>query len=465
MAALVLLAAAWLTGCAVGPNYRRPAVAAPDSFRGTLTPPELASLADLKWWEVFTDPSLRELIGTALAQNYDLRNAVARVEAARANLGFARANQYPNLSANANITANRVSRNGAMYLSPGFVPHQDRGFGGATLNLLSFEADIWGRLRRATEAARANLLSTEENRKAVMTTLVSDVATTYFELCELDAELEISKRTLATRRESLNLIKSRQSHGLATLLDLRQAEELVHTAAEAIPATEQRIAQTENQISLLLGKNPGEVTRGRILTEQMLPPSVPPGLPSALLERRPDILAAEQNLIAANAQIGVARAAYFPQISLTGFLGGQSTQLSNLFSPPNSVWNFTPQVTAPIFTAGRIGANVKLAEALRAGALAEYDKAIQTAFAEVSNALIAHQKLRESREQQELLLAALEDRTRLAYLRYRGGVDTLLNALDADRSQFQAQLTLAQIRLGELLSVVQLYKALGGGWQ
>jgi len=465
LAALVFVAAAGLTGCAMGPNYRRPAVTAPDSFRGTLSPPEQASLADLKWWEVFTDSSLRELVRAALAQNYDLRNAVARVEAARSNLGFARANQSPHLSAGANITANRVSRNGAMYLSPSFVPHQDRGFGGAALNLLSFEVDIWGRLRRATEAARANLLSAEENRKAVMTTLVSDVATAYFALCELDAELEVSRRTLATRRESLNLIRSRQSHGLSTLLDLRQAEELVQAAAESIPATEQRIAQTENQINLLLGKNPGEVTRGRILTEQMLPPGVPPGLPSALLERRPDIRAAEQNLIAANAQIGVARAAYFPQISLTGFLGGQSTQLSDLFGPPNAVWNFTPQITAPIFTAGRIRSNVKLAEALRAGALAEYGKAIQTAFAEVSNALIAHQKSRESREEQERLLAALEDRTRLAYLRYHGGVDTLLNALDADRSRFEAQLTLARIRLGELLSVVQLYKALGGGWQ
>ena len=345
------------------------------------------------------------------------------------------------------------------------LPSQNRTFGQATLNLLSFELDIWGRLRRATEAARANLLGAEENRKAVVTTLVSDVATSYFSLRELDYELEISKETLATRQESLRLIQTRQGGGVATLLDLRQGEQLVDTAAETIPQLQQRIEQTENQISLLLGKNPGDVVRGRSLTEQELPPEVPTGLPSALLERRPDIRAAEQNLIAANAEIGVAKAAYFPQISLSGFLGGQSTQLSSLFSAPSRVWTLTPQVTQPIFTAGRLKSNVKLTEAQRQSALIQYQKAIQTAFTEVSNALIAHQRVRESRVQQELLVTALADRKRLAYVRYRGGVDTLLNALDADRDLFQAQLALSQIRLNEVLSVVQLYKALGGGWQ
>jgi multidrug efflux system outer membrane protein len=246
---------------------------------------------------------------------------------------------------------------------------------------------------------------------------------------------------------------------------MRQAEQLVYTASQTIPTLEQRIEQTENQISLLLGKNPGEVTRGRGLTEQELPPLVPAGLPSALLERRPDIRAAEQNLIAFNAEIGVARAAYFPQLTLSGFLGGQSNQLSSLFSGPSSAWSFVPQVTQPIFTAGRLKSNVRLAEAQQKSALIQYEKTVQTAFAEVSNALIAHQRVRESREQQELLVAALRDRTRLAYVRYNGGVDTLLNALDADRDQFQAELNLAEIRLNELLSVVQLYKALGGGWQ
>jgi multidrug efflux system outer membrane protein len=280
----------------------------------------------------------------------------------------------------------------------------------------------------------------------------------------LDYQLDISRRTLATRRDSLGLIQNRQAGGVATLLDLRQGEQLVYTASETIPTLQQAIEQTENQISLLLGKNPGDVVRGQGLTEQM-PPDVPPGLPSALLERRPDIRAAEQNLIAANAEIGVAKAAYFPQVSLSGSLGGQGTQLSRLFSGPSGVWNFTPQVTQPIFTAGRIKSEVRLTQALRDSALIQYEKTIQTAFTEVSNALIAHQRVRESRAQQELLVAALQDRTRLAYVRYRGGVDTLLNALDSDRDLFQAELALSQIRLNELNSVVQLYKALGGGWQ
>jgi multidrug efflux system outer membrane protein len=455
-----------LSGCTVGPNYKRPAVPTPQTFRAPAPlPSDPASLADLEWWKVFKDPELQGLVKTALVQNYDLRDAVARVEQARANLGITRSNQFPNFDASGNIQTNRLSRNGSLPLPASFVPSQNRTFGEAALNLLSFEVDLWGRLRRATEAARANLLAADENRKAVITTLVSDVATSYFSLRELDDELEISKHTLVTRRESLDLIKNRQSGGVATLLDLRQAEQLVYTASQTIPTLQQQIEQTENQITLLLGKNPGEVTRGRGLTEQELPPEVPAGLPSTLLERRPDIRAAEQNLIAFNAEIGVARAAYFPQLSLSGFIGGQSSQLSNLFSGPSSAWSFVPQVTQPIFTAARLKSNVKLAEAEKQSALVQYEKAIQTAFTEVSNALIARQRVRESREQQELLVGALRDRTRLAYVRYRGGVDTLLNALDADRDQFQAELSLSQIRLNELLSVVQLYKALGGGWQ
>jgi multidrug efflux system outer membrane protein len=466
-----LIASSWaailLTGCTVGPNYRRPAIAAPAAFRAPapLPPGESSSLADLKWFEVFKDEKLQEFVRTALTQNYDLRDAVARVEAARAELGITRSEQYPNFDASADITTTRFSRNGSLRLPANLVPAQNRTFGSAALNLLSFEVDIWGRLRRATEAARANLLSAEETRKAVVTTLVSEVATAYFNLIELDSEFDISRRTLATRQASLDLIRSRQNGGVATLLELRQGEELVYTASETIPALQQQIEQTENTISLLLGNNPAEIARGQSLTGQDLPPEVPAGLPSALLERRPDIRAAEANLVAANAEIGVAKAAYFPQISLSGFFGGQSNQLSSLFSKPNGAWTFVPQVTQPIFTAGRLKSNVKLAEALHQSALIEYEKAIQTAFTEVSDALIAHQRVRESRIQQELLVAALQDRTRLAYVRYRGGVDTLLNALDADRDQFQAELNLAQIRRNELLTVVQLYKALGGGWQ
>jgi len=462
-----ILALVVLSGCTVGPNYHRPTVQTPTAFRSPTPTPtsDPASLADLKWFEVFKDEKLQELERTALVQNYDLRDAAARVEAARANLGITRSNQFPNLYANADISTTRFSRDGSSPLPLSFVPSQNRTFGGATLNLLSFELDIWGRLRRATEAARANLLGAEENRKAVTITLVSEVAGAYFSLRELDQQLEISRNTLTTRQESLELIRNRQAGGVATLLDLRQGEQLVYTAAETIPILEEQIEQTENQISLLLGKNPDGVVRGLSLTEQRMPPDVPAGLPSTLLERRPDIRAAEQTLIAANAEIGVAKASYFPQISLTAFLGGQGNQLSSLFSGPSAVWNFTPQVTQPIFTAGRLKSNVRLQEAFRDSALVQYEKTIQTAFTEVSNALIAHQRVRESRIQQELLVGALQDRTRLAYVRYRGGVDTLLNALDADRDLFQAELTLSQIRLSELDSVVQLYKALGGGWQ
>jgi NodT family efflux transporter outer membrane factor (OMF) lipoprotein len=464
---LIVAAATALAGCTVGPDYKRPAVAVPASFRAPepLPATQAASLASLKWFEVFKDDKLQELIRTALQQNYDLRDAVARVEAARAGLGITRSAQFPNFGASGDIDFNRLSRNGATPLPPQLVSSQNRNFGEATLGLLSFEIDIWGRLRRATEAARANLLSADENRKAVITTLVSDVATAYLSMRELDYELEISRRTLETRQQSLDLTKSRQVGGVSTLLDLRQAEQLVDTAAQSIPVIQQGIEQTENQIRLLLGENPGEVTRGKILTDQDLPPEVPPGLPSELLERRPDIRAAEQTLIAANAQIGVARAAYFPQLSLSGALGGQSTQLSSLFSGPASTWSLVPQISQPIFTAGKLKSGVRLAEAERESALVQYQKTIQTAFLEVSNSLIAHQRVRESRQQQESLVIALQDRLRLAYIRYRGGVDTQLNALDADRDLFTAELTLSQIRLEELLTVVQLYKALGGGWQ
>ena len=303
---------------------------------------------------VFKDEKLQELIRKALERNYDLRDAVARVEEARANLGITRSNQFPNFAAGGNVEINRLSRDGATPLPPAFLPSQNRNFGTAALQLLSFEIDIWGRLRRATEAARANLLSAEENRQAVVTTLVSDVATAYLTLRELDYTLEISRRTLQTREQSLALTRSRQTGGVATLLDLRQAEQLVYTAAETIPTIQQQIEQTENQISLLLGENPGSVARGRSLTQQGFPPEVPAGLTSALLQRRPDIRAAEQDLIAANAEIGVAKAAYFPQLTLTGAFGGTSTQLADLFHSPQRTHNLTPQATLPIFTAGAI---------------------------------------------------------------------------------------------------------------
>jgi outer membrane protein, multidrug efflux system len=462
----VVLITTLFAACTVGPKYHRPSVSTPDVFRGTAdpnAPPDAHSLADLKWFDVFKDPQLQDLVKTAFAQNYNLREAVARVSAARAQLGITRAGQFPDITGTADITKQRNSTKGSFPLPPGVS--RDRTFGTILLNLLSFEIDVWGRLRKQTEAARAQLQATEEDRKTVMTTLVSDVATSYFNLLELDLELDIAKRTLATRQNSLQLIRIRQQGGVATMLEVRQAEQLVYSASEEIPDVERQIEQTENRISLLLGKNPAAVTRGRSLSDQEQPPSVPPGLPSSLIERRPDIRAAEQTLIAANADIGVAKAAYFPTISLTGFLGTQSNQLSTLFSNPTSTWSFVPRITQPIFTGGRIKSGVKLAQAQQEIALIEYERAIQTAFREVSDALVQYRKVREIRAQQEMLVTTLEDRSRLAYLRYRGGVDTLLNALDADRDLFNAQLSLAQTKRNELLSLVQLYKALGGGWQ
>ena len=444
---------------------QRPAVDTPDRFRGidTQAPVDQTSIGDLKWFEVFKDPELQQLVRTAMQQNYDLRTAVARIDAARANLGLVRSNQFPQFEAGGDLTTTRSSRNGG--LPTAAIGGRSRTFGEVLLNLLTFEIDIWGRLRNETKAARAELRATEEDRKAVITLVVSDVATGYFSLLELDNELDIGKRTLATREDSLRLIKIRQQGGVATMLDVRQAEELVYQASQTIPDTERLIEQTENLISLLLGNNPGPIRRGLSLTEQQELPAIPPGLPSSLLERRPDIRAAEQSLEALHALVSVARAAYFPRISLTGLLGFQSNQLSNLFTGPSGFWSFIPQISQPIFTAGRLRSNVKFAKAQQEGALVRYQQTIQTAFREVSDALVQYRKVKEIRTQQELLVTTLRDRSRLAYLRYQGGVDTLLNVLDSDRELFNAELSLTQTKRNELLSLVQLYKALGGGWQ
>jgi len=424
----------------------------PSTFRGidATAPADQTSIGDLKWFEVFKDEELQNLVRTAMVQNYDLRAALARINAARANLGLARSAQFPQVEASADLTSTHASG-------------RTSNIGSVLLNLLSFELDIWGRVRQQRNAARAELRASAEDRKAAMTTVVSDVATGYFSLIELDSELEIDKRTLAARQESLRIIKSRQQGGLATMLDLRQAEELVYQASQTIPDTERAIEQTENLISLLLGKNPGSISRGRPLSQQEGLPSVPSGLPSSLLDRRPDIRSAEANLEAQGALVRAAKAAYFPRISLTGNLGFQSNQLSNLFT--SGVWSFIPQITAPIFTAGRLKSNVKFAKAQQELALVQYQQTIQTAFREVSDALVQYRKVKEIRAQQELLVTTLQDRSRLAHLRYEGGVDSLLNALDADRELFSAELSLAQTRRNELLSLVQLYKALGGGWQ
>lgn len=452
---LAMMVVGLLVGSAAGQKKdQRPAAATPDTFRGAdiTDPTDRTSIGDLKWFEVFKDEELQKLVRTAMAQNYDLRAAVARINAARANLGLARSDQFPQIGASADLTKTHADG-------------RTSGIGSVFLNLFNFELDIWGRLRQQTKAARAELRASEEDRKAVMTIIVGDVATGYFSLLELDGELEIDRRTLATRQDSLRLIQLRQQGGVATMLDVRQAEELVYQASQTVPDTERAIAQTENQISLLLGNNPGPVTRGRPLTAQEGLPSVPAGLPSDLLERRPDIRAAEANLEAQGALVRAAKAAFFPRISLTGLLGFQSDQLSNLFAGAARAWSFVPQITAPIFTAGRLKSNVKSARAQQELALVQYEQTIQNAFREVSNALVEYRKVKEIRTQQELLVTTLRDRSRLAHARYEGGVDTLLNALDADRELFGAELNLAQTRRNELLALVQLYRALGGGWQ
>jgi multidrug efflux system outer membrane protein len=438
----------------------------PDTFRaGESYGRDQTSIGDLKWFEVFKDEELQKLVRIAMVQNYDLREATARINAARANLGLARSDQFPQVGLSADNTLERFSQNSFSLGGAGQVLGKTLSIGEVLLNLLSFEVDIWGRLRNRTKAFRAELKASEEDRNSAMTSVVSAVATGYFNLLELDGELDIAKRTLATRQESLRLIKTREQGGVATMLDVRQGEQLVYQASETIPAAEQSIEQTENLISLLIGNKPGPIRRGRSLTQQEELPTVPPGLPSSLLERRPDIRSAEQILISRDALIKVARASYFPTITLTGFRGYQSDQLSNLFSVASRTWSFVPQLAQPIFTAGRIKSNVRFARADQELALADYDQTIQTAFREVSDALIAYRKVKEVRIQQELLVSTLKDRSELAYLRYEGGVDTLLNALDADRDLFQAELDLTLTRRNELLSLVLLYKALGGGWQ
>ena len=459
---VVLLSAVLLTsGCSVGPNYKRPAVAVPEAYRGTV--PEQAaqthspSLGDQKWEDIFEDEQLRTLIRTALLQNYDLRIAASRVLEARAQLGITRADQFPNLSAGAGITDVGQPRS---KLTPQF----ETSTGQVNLSA-AWELDFWGKFRRATEAARADLLASEWARQEVVSTLVANVADAYFQLRALDLELEISRRTLQSRQESLRLTQILANGGSTSLLDVHQAEQLVYTASTEISALEQQVEQQENFLSILLGQNPGDIPRGQALTEQHQPPEVPPGLPSSLLERRPDIRQAEEQLVAANAEIGVARAAYFPDISLSGASGFQSSALTNLFSGPAGAWTFGASLTQPIFEGGRLRSGVRLAEAQRQTALLVYQQTIQGAFRSVSDALVAYRKTQEFRAQQELLFRSAEESARLSQMRYSGGVTGYLEVLTNETNAFSAELGLAQARLNELQALVQLYEALGGGWQ
>ena len=448
-------------GCAVGPNYKRPSVEVPGMYRGT-TPQDAAqptteSLGEQKWWEVFQDKQLQDLIHAALEHNYDVRIAATRILQAQAQLGITRADQLPTISGGAQAVNQRNSRTK-------FFPPYETSANQVDLSL-AWELDFWGKFRRATEAARGNLLATEWARQAVVSTLVSDVATAYFQLRALDLQLEISRRTLASRQDSLRLTQTLANGGATSMLDVRQAEQLVSTAAETIPDLERRIEQQENFLSALLGNNPGPIARGTKLTEQPHVPEIPAGLPSGLLERRPDIREAEAQLIAANAQIGVAKAAYFPQISLTATGGYQSSALTSLFTGPAGLWNFGGSLVQPIFAGGRIRSGVKFTEARKQEALLTYQQTIQQAFRGVSDELVEYHKDREFRQYQEQLALSAQDAAQLSEMRYRGGAASYLEVLTNETNYFTAELGLAQAQSNELVGLVQLYQALGGGWR
>jgi multidrug efflux system outer membrane protein len=454
----VILAWSLIGGCMVGPKYQKPAVQTPTAYRelNESKQAQAASFADLPWWQVFQDPQLQELIRIALKQNYDMQLATERIKAERAQLSITRSNLFPQAQGDGNFTGGK---------EPNF---QSKSNLFALTADAAFQLDLFGKLRRETEAARAQLLATEDAQRTVMLTLVSDVASDYFTLLQLDLELQITRDTVKSQQDSVKLTSLRLEHGVATKLDVLQAQQVLDTANAQIPDLERQIAQEENAISILLGNYPQGVPRGRSLTEQTLPPDVPPGLPSALLERRPDIREAEQKLVAANAEIGVAKASFFPQISLTGSGGGafgRSSVFSSLMSSQTGIWSYGVQVTQPLFTGGALRGNLHLAESQHEQALIAYKQAIQHAFGDVSDALIGYQKFYEVRVRQEHAVADLEESVHLSILRYQGGTATYLEVLDGQRSLFAAELTLAEARGNEYQSLVQLYLALGGGWQ
>jgi len=444
----------------VGPNYHRPAVQTPTAYRDLGDNPQVqaqaASYADLPWWQVFQDPQLQDLIRTALKQNYDLQLATERINAARAQVTVTRSALFPQASGNGNFSGGKESNFQTKY-----------NFFNLTADA-AFQLDFFGKLRRATEASRAELLATEDARQTVILTLVSDVASAYFTLLQLDLQLQITHETVATQEDSVKLTNLRVQHGVATKLDVLQAQQVLDSANATIPDLERLIAQEENALSILLGNYPQAIPRGRPLVEQPLPPSVPPGLPSALLERRPDIRQAEQLLVASNAEIGVAKAQFFPQFSLTGSGGGafgRSSAFSSAMSTQLGIWSYGAQVAQPIFTGGALTGNLRLAKSENQQALISYQQTIQRAFGDVSDALIGYQKLHQVRVRQEDTVADLQESVRLSNLRYKGGTTTYLEVLDGQRSLFAAELTLAQARGTEYQSLVQLYRSLGGGWQ
>ena len=457
MKGLVLVAA-----CRVGPRYERPALDVPREYRSEIdTTQRRESLGEQKWSEVFRDEELQKLIGRAVTENYDVRIAATRIEQARAQLKITRADQFPTVTADASATRERLpasSRGGfSLPASTDNLYHLDV--------MLTWELDFWGKFRSATEAERANLLGARWAARAVLVSVVSQVAQGYFTLRQLDLRRVIAQRTLTAREESLRLTRIQEQIGVVSMLDVRQAEQLVYTAATVITEAEREIERQENAISILIGRNPGPIPRGLPLEDQPEPPEVPTGLPSSLLERRPDIRQAEQALVAANALVGVAKAALYPQIALTAFGGFESDELSTLLSGPAFLWSITGDLVQRVFDAGRLKAKVALSEAQKQELVYVYRQTIQEAFREVSDALVSYQKTRTLRRQLTQLVASTQDAARLSDIRYRGGVASYLEVLTSQTSYFDAQLELAEARLNELLALVQLYEALGGGWE
>jgi len=456
-------------GCRVGPNYKRPAVDIPQSYRGA-TAPDIAltssasSLAEERWAAVFQDATLQHLVQEALANNLDLRIAAQRVLEAQAQVGIAHSQQLPTVSGGASYSALQIPSSLAGNNSNGSPANSFFNGGGLSASA-AWNLDFWGMYRRQTEAARAELLASEWGRRATRTTLVQSVAQAYFDLRSLDSQLEITQSTIKARKDSLQLTQLLEQHGAASLADVRQAEELLHAAQANLPDLRRQITVQENAISILLGHNPGAIDRGLQVAEQPHPEQVPVGVPSQLLERRPDVQQAEAKLIAANARIGVARAQFFPQMSLTSLGGSASNQLQAVFSGQNAYWYAAGSLSQPIFDGGRIRSNYRLSKAQEQEMLLEYQKTILNALKDVSNSLVSYKETREHREEESLQVVSATDAVRLARLRYAGGNTSYLEVLTTDTALYDAQLLLAQAQQQEAASLVQLYTALGGGWQ
>jgi outer membrane protein, multidrug efflux system len=460
-AALVSVVAFVIGGCTVGPNYSRPTILTPDNHRDALEPPKAESLADIPWWELFNDPVLQELTRDALRNNYDLRTAAARVEEARAQIGVSRSFFYPQLTLEGGGSAEQVSRSSDPSQSFGVSRSFQNWFGNFAM---TWEFDVFGRIRRETEAAGARYVASEMDRRAVYITLVADVAQSYFNLRELDLELEIARRTLQLNDETIQFYRRRLVGGVSNRLELDQSVANRSRTAAVIPDLERRIAIQENLINFLLARNPGPVPRGTVLVDQYHPPAIPAGLPSALLERRPDVQSAEQLLVAANADIGAARALFFPTFSLDAAVGGLTHNISNI-DKRAAVWAVSGGFLQPIFQGWRLFWNYESTIARFDQSLAQYEKAAQTGFREVADALVTIEKLRELRIEQEAQVTALQDASSLSRLRYDTGLANYIEVLIADQDLFAAELDLARTRGAQLNAVVQLYRALGGGWQ